>query len=309
MIAGVIVCTHNPRADYLQRTLEALKRQTLPMSDWELLVIDNGSRVPLADRIDLTWHPHGRVVREDKLGLTHARLRGIAESAADLLVFVDDDNVLDEDYLVQGLRIGREWPQLGVWGGSIVAEYEVSPPKHLHSSLHLLALREVTTPAWSNVWNCAESEPYGAGLCLRRDVALAYLTNYEKAEVKVSDRTGTALLSGGDTDIAFFACSTGRGMGVFPSLRVLHLISAQRLNDDYVVRIAHGITTSSMLLAFKWGGIVPASPYSAMSVARLFRHLVFSRGFTRRRAIARYRALITVRKLLAKPPANSHLQG
>jgi hypothetical protein len=98
-------------------------------------------------------------------------------------------------------------------------------------------------------------------------------------------------------------------MGVFPSLRVLHLISAQRLNDDYVVRIAHGITTSSMLLAFKWGGIVPASPYSAMSVARLFRHLVFSRGFTRRRAIARYRALITVRKLLAKAPANSHLQG
>jgi glycosyltransferase involved in cell wall biosynthesis len=308
MTAGVIVCTHNPRADYLQRSLEGLKRQTLPTLDWELLVIDNGSHVPLADRVDLTWHPHARVIREDRLGLTHARLRGIAESAAEFLVFVDDDNVLDDDYLVQCIRIGREWPQLGVWGGSIVPEYEVSPPKHLQSSLRLLAIREVTTPAWSNVWNCAQSEPYGAGLCLRRDIAVAYSASYEKAEVKVSDRTGTALLSGGDTDIAFFACSTGHGMGVFPSLRVLHLIPARRLDDDYMAQIAHGITTSSMLLAFKWGGVIPESPYSVVSVARLVRHLLFSRGFTRRRAIARYRALITVRRLLARTPASSHLQ-
>jgi hypothetical protein len=94
-------------------------------------------------------------------------------------------------------------------------------------------------------------------------------------------------------------------MGVFPSLRVLHLIPARRLDDDYMAQIAHGITTSSMLLAFKWGGVIPDSPYSVISVARLFRHLLLSRGFTRRRAIARYRALITVRRLLARTSADS----
>jgi glycosyltransferase involved in cell wall biosynthesis len=96
---SVIVCTHNPRQEYLTRVLAALRVQTLPTAGWELLVIDNASKEPVAGRFDLSWHPHGRHVREDELGLTPARLRWIAEARAELLVFVDDDNVLDPDYL------------------------------------------------------------------------------------------------------------------------------------------------------------------------------------------------------------------
>ena len=44
-------------------------------------------------------HPRGRVVREDRLGLTHARTRGIEESSGEVILFVDDDNILREDYL------------------------------------------------------------------------------------------------------------------------------------------------------------------------------------------------------------------
>jgi glycosyltransferase involved in cell wall biosynthesis len=33
MFISVIVCTFNPRADYLQRTLGALRAQTLPKSN------------------------------------------------------------------------------------------------------------------------------------------------------------------------------------------------------------------------------------------------------------------------------------
>jgi len=35
----VLIYTHNHRPDYLRRTLEALRVQTLPGSDWELLTI------------------------------------------------------------------------------------------------------------------------------------------------------------------------------------------------------------------------------------------------------------------------------
>ena len=66
--------------------------------------MDNRSDEPLADRIDLSWHPDAHIVREDTLGLTPARLRGIRESKGDLLVFVDDDNVLDVDFLEVALR-------------------------------------------------------------------------------------------------------------------------------------------------------------------------------------------------------------
>src|SRR5688572_6616303 len=95
----VVICTHNPREDYLRECLNALKEQSLPKSEWELVVVDNCSDKPLAESIDLSWHRYARLIREETLGLTPARLRGIREAAGDLLVFVDDDNILDVDFL------------------------------------------------------------------------------------------------------------------------------------------------------------------------------------------------------------------
>ena len=63
MNLSVVICTHNPRADYLKRTLESLRGQTLPQQKWELVVIDNGSAEPLAGSWDLSWHARSRFVR------------------------------------------------------------------------------------------------------------------------------------------------------------------------------------------------------------------------------------------------------
>ena len=105
---SVIICTHNPRPNYLRRVLDALRRQTLPMDQWEVLIIDNASRGRLtAATWDLSWHPRARIVREEEIGLSVARMRGMKEAAADILVFVDDDNVLDPDYLMQLLAAFR----------------------------------------------------------------------------------------------------------------------------------------------------------------------------------------------------------
>src|SRR5438552_17857688 len=132
---SVIICTHNPRPDYLHRVLKALREQTLPKDQWELLVIDNASERVIAKDWDVSWHPLARHVREDELGLTPARLRGIAEANGEILVFVDDDNVLAQDYLEKVLQVGREYPFLGAWGGAIKGEFEVEPEPWLQPLL------------------------------------------------------------------------------------------------------------------------------------------------------------------------------
>ena len=48
---SVIICTHNPRLDYLRRTFDALKLQTLDRDQWELLLIDNASDNECRDRV------------------------------------------------------------------------------------------------------------------------------------------------------------------------------------------------------------------------------------------------------------------
>src|SRR5687768_10274760 len=109
---SVVICTHNPREAYLSRVLQALAGQTLARDEWELVIVDNGSNKPVVDQVDLSFQPNARVEREDQLGLTHARLRGIRESRGETIVFVDDDNVLAPDYLAHALEIGKSWPQL-----------------------------------------------------------------------------------------------------------------------------------------------------------------------------------------------------
>src|SRR5512132_4628719 len=102
---SVIICAHNPRKLYLERTLRALQAQSLEHSRWELLLIDNASESPLSRDWDLSWHPHARHVVERELGLSAARLRGMREANCELLVFVDDDNVLDAEYLSEAVQI------------------------------------------------------------------------------------------------------------------------------------------------------------------------------------------------------------
>ena len=215
--ASVIICTLDPRPDYIARVLDALRNQTLPFLEWELLVVDNGSRLPLVSSWDISWHPAARHILEPERGVAYARRRGIQEASADLIIFVDDDNVLDKEYLAEAIKIKQEWPFLGVWGsGSIRGEFEVEPQEKMRS---WLPVRELQGGRWSNLagsllfgFSPEEGIPWGAGMCVRRDVADAYRRFFEQSSLKITGR-----LKGEDTEICFVSCRYGLGTGTFLS--------------------------------------------------------------------------------------------
>lgn len=247
---SVIICTYNPRAEYLQRCLAALRAQTLPQAQWELLVVDNRSEQPLAGRLDLSWHAAARLVREEQLGLTAARLRGIREVTGDLLVFVDDDNVLDADFLAVALRTAEEKTFLGAWSGQCRPEFEVTPPAWTRRYWGNLVIREFDKDAWSSLPRLPDTMPCGAGLCVRRAVAQQYLLLHESGQRAFQfDRTGDSLISGGDNDLAACACDIGLGVGLIAALKLTHLISRERLTESYLTRLAEGIYFSAVILA------------------------------------------------------------
>lgn len=248
-LISVILCTHNPRQSYLQRTLEALRQQSLPFSEWEFLLIDNRSEMSLADNLDLSWQGSAQVIREEKLGLTPARLRGIQESRGDLLVFVDDDNVLDANFLEEARRIAKERPFLGSWSGQCRPGFDEQPPEWTRQYWGNLAIREFDTDRWSNLPRLPATMPCGAGLCIRHEVAQRYLQMHDSGQRGFQfDRTGDSLVSGGDNDLAACACDVGLGVGLIASQGLTHLIPPERLTLDYLCRLAEGIQFSSTLL-------------------------------------------------------------
>ena len=250
MKLSVIVCTHNPCRQKLRRVLEALRAQSLAPAEWELLLVDNRSDTALADEIELAWHPAGRIIREDRLGLTNARLRGFKEARADLLVLVDDDNLLDAGYLSQALRIANDFPKIGAFGGSVVGEFSpCAPPWFSQFEFDLLGVRPTSVDCWSNLPWLWDSTPIGAGMVMRCQVAEAYAARVnDNAAARTLDRSGVSLVSGGDSDITCCACELGFGLGRFASLSLRHLIGPERTGLPYLCRLAEGIGFSRSLL-------------------------------------------------------------
>ncbi|MFH7027672.1 MAG: glycosyltransferase [Heteroscytonema crispum UTEX LB 1556] len=257
---SVIICTHNPRHNYLDKVLAALKSQTLQFEQWELLLIDNASEKLLSSEIDISWHPQSSHIREEQLGLTPARLRGIREAKAESLIFVDDDNVLDSDYLEVALRISKDYPFIGAWGGQIKPNFEVTPPDWTKPYWKWLAIREFEQDKWSNSVNQYETTPCGAGLCVRKIVAEEYAELICNDPKRLNlDRKGKLLVSGGDSDLAFTACDIGLGTGNFASLKLTHLIPASRLEEEYLIRLMEGMVYSHIILHY-FRGEIPKLP-------------------------------------------------
>ncbi len=283
---SVVIPTHNPRRDYLARVLDALRRQTLDQSAWEVVVVDNSSKPALevassrspvvskkTNAIDLSWHPHASMVREERLGLTFARLRGFAESKGELIVMVDDDNLLAPDYLETAVRIAEKHPALGAFGGKCLPEFEVEPEPWLKARDKGLGLRdrgerEELFPAdqeqkanASRIYGFPECSPIGAGMVLRSGAARAYAERLQargerqgaRGEETITDRKGNSLASGGDNDICLTVVEEGWQVGYLPQLTVTHLIPARRMTLEYHTRMARDSMKSFILMLDQHG--------------------------------------------------------
>lgn len=302
---SVIICSYNPRREYLERVFEALREQTLTKDNWELLVIDNASDRVLAKEWDLSWHPPSRHIREDQLGLTSARLRGIAEAKGNLIVFVDDDNVLNSSYLENALSIAEHHPFAGAWGGTIRGEFEIEPEEWTRPLLGYLALRDFSRPIWTNNPGDALAHPSGAGLCVRSAVAREYASQVSAdPRRRELDRVGTSLSSGGDYDLIETSCDLGLGFGNFPELVLTHLLPKHRLQPEYLIRLMQGCIASGVVLQYLRSNILPPEPSRLRTTTRLlFTYLTAGRhaaGVVRAQAEALRLGIRAVHELPAR---------
>jgi len=92
VFVSVIIPTHN-RSGSLLRTLDSLKRQTLSINDYEVIIIDDGS-IDGTENLSWSGYPFRiRCYRQENTGATNARNAGARLSSTELLVFMDDDIV------------------------------------------------------------------------------------------------------------------------------------------------------------------------------------------------------------------------
>lgn len=288
---SVHICTHNPRPDYLRRTLEGLKAQTLPVDRWELLLVDNASTTETAKTADLSWHPNARYVSEPAVGKMNALITAIRGASAKILVTVDDDNVLYPDYLERAILIADKYRLLGSWGGQLIPEFEETPPEWTRPYWVHLAIREFDHDRWSNLGEFSGCVPVGAGMVLRAEVALLHVKEIENCPVaRRLDRHGKDLGGAGDTHLALAALKMGLGNGIFKDLKIKHLMPTSRFTEDYFLsRFEGGALSRHLYEALNGAPLEPKSSSAFRSLLGKIKRLLTMSSRERKFAEARMR--------------------
>jgi serine acetyltransferase/GT2 family glycosyltransferase len=102
---SVVIATYN-RGAALERLLRQLAEQTLPASELEVIVVDDGSAQPVEPRLRGLDVPYRlRVLTRANGGPAVARHAGIEAATGAVLVIIDDDMQIDSGFLVEHLRL------------------------------------------------------------------------------------------------------------------------------------------------------------------------------------------------------------
>jgi glycosyltransferase involved in cell wall biosynthesis len=248
MNVSVIICTWN-RAALLDRTLAEMRQLRVPAGvEWELLVVNNNS-TDATDEV-IARHRSALPVRrlfQPLAGKSHACNLALQEARGDLLVWTDDDVLVDPGWLAAYLDAADRYPGAAFFAGAIDPWFETDPPAWVRR--HLAAL--------GGVYAVADYGPdprpldlndgvFGANMASRAAVARQFPLNPDLG------RIGKQLIGADDTELVLRLTAAGHAGYWLPTARVRHFIPSGRLTIDYVRRWYHD---SGIALVRRQGGV------------------------------------------------------
>lgn len=226
----IAICTWN-RSALLAQTLESLAKLRIPSGiQWRVLVVDNRSTDDTQDTLEAYAEVLPLVIlSEPEQGHTHARNRAAKASTAELVLWTDDDVIVEPCWLETYLSAAIRDSDIDFWGGKIEPFFPGGRAKWISENWTQLAgcfaARDLGEQA---IELTAESLPYGANFAVRGDVQRKNLFNPD-----LGRRGGEVV---GEDELEFLRrllAKGHRGRWV-PQSRLQHVIPAERASTEYV---------------------------------------------------------------------------
>jgi glycosyltransferase involved in cell wall biosynthesis len=236
----IAIPTYN-RADYLRQTLEGIAVQQFPRSHYEVLVIDNNSTDHTKAVVEAfaSVEPAPRYILETKQGLDYARNRAIAEARGEIIVFGDDDILVQPDWLAQiavPLLADGDARQIGAVGGEVIPVFPHGLPDWVREWHAPLAFRPDAGPLEPR--QC----PMGANLAFPKWI-FEELGPFHTA----LDRAAGNYFSGGDSEMIRRVRAAGYAVWFAPAAAVQHQMPANRTTFKYASRHAFDSARSRVI--------------------------------------------------------------
>ena len=226
----LIICTYN-REKYIGPLLDSIAKNDYPLSDYEIVLVDNNctdNTRGVCEQFAVA-HPEisFRYVVEPEQGLSAARNKGIKEAKGEIIIYVDDDALVDADYIRIYAEHFASHPETMAAGGPIEPLYETEEPKWMSP------YTKAMLTAWMNYGDNVREYPNGrypgGGNAAYRKVVFdkVGLFNTELG------RKGSALLASEEKDIFDKMHALGMQVLYLPTPVLHHIIPQAKLEEDY----------------------------------------------------------------------------
>jgi glycosyltransferase involved in cell wall biosynthesis len=110
-VASVIIPTHN-RKESLVKTLTSLSNQSLSTDYYEVIVVDDGSTDRTGEIQDFKYPYSINYIYQLNQGSAKARNNGALAARGRFLIFIDDDILVEPDYISGLLQIHNHYPRV-----------------------------------------------------------------------------------------------------------------------------------------------------------------------------------------------------
>ena len=245
MKLSIIISTYN-NAQSLVRTLASVAEQEADKSMWECVVVNNAS----TDNTEALFQEFAsqhqelnlRLVNEPKQGLSYARNCGIAESKGDILVFIDDDETVNREFVSAYIDIFDNHGAF-VGAGAVVPRYDSARPKWMSYYTEKMIANPINLGN-EVVTITSTITPAGGNMAFNREIFNLY-GGFNTA----LGRKGEALLGGEENDMFDRVRSLGERVSYVPNAVVYHHIADKKLTPDYFDKLAYGVGVSKRLRA------------------------------------------------------------
>ena len=236
-----IICTYN-RAKYLGPLLESIAANDSDKSKYEIVLVDNNCTDNTRSVCEEFAKAHKDVqfnyCVETEQGLSAARNKAIKEAKGDILVYIDDDALVDTWYLRTIAEYMSAHPEISAVGGPIIPLYETAEPKWMTRFTKELLCgylyfgdKERTFPG--------ERYPGGGNAAYRAEV-------FQKVGLfnTALGRKGNNLMGAEEKDIFDKMKSQGMRFMYLPKMILHHIIPQKKLERDYFDRLTYQIGLS-----------------------------------------------------------------
>ena len=238
---SVLICTYN-REKYIGPLLESIAANDLPKSEYEIVLVDNNCTDNTRSVCEAFAKAHKDVVFhyfvETEQGLSAARNKAIKEAKGDVLVYIDDDALVDSWYLRTIAEYMSAHPEISAVGGPIIPLYETAEPKWMTRFTKELLCgylyfgdKERTFPG--------KRYPGGGNAAYRAEV-------FKKVGLFNTNlgRKGNGLMGSEEKDIFDKMKSQGMQFMYLPKMILHHIIPQKKLERDYFDRLTYQIGLS-----------------------------------------------------------------